>query len=191
MWSACRWKLLAPVFFLVCGWLASAMAAEPGARERGEGWARRVWQTEDGLPAANVTGIAQTRDGFLWLATQSGLARFDGAHFEEIPIPIGRARPIIRVMLCDHAENFWLAEDGGVVVRFGAALSRATAMQLLAPGAHGGAAPLPGVRPGDITFASNQVRIRLPRDPLRGWTLTQAVVARLVAAAGSGEASPA
>ena len=100
------------------------MAAEPGARERGEGWARRVWQTEDGLPAANVTGIAQTRDGFLWLATQSGLARFDGAHFEEIPIPIGRARPIIRVMLCDHAENFWLAEDGGVVVRFGAGTSQ-------------------------------------------------------------------
>ena len=77
-------------------------------------------------------------------------------------------------------------EEGWLVVRFGAALSRATAMQLLAPGAAGGAAPLPGVRPGDITFASNQVRIRLPRDPLKGWTLTQAVVSRLVAAVGSG-----
>jgi hypothetical protein len=37
-----------------------------------------------------------------------------------------------------------------------------------------------------MTFASNQVRIRLPRDPLRGWTLTQAVVSRLVAAVGAG-----
>ena len=45
--------------------------------------------------------------------------------------------------------------------------------------------PLPGVRPGDMTFASNQVRIRLPRDPLKGWTLTQAVVSRLVAATGA------
>ena len=43
---------------------------------------------------------------------------------------------------------------------------------------------MPGVRPGDITFASNQVRIRLPKDPLKGWQLTQAVVSRLVAAAG-------
>jgi hypothetical protein len=56
------------------------------------------------------------------------------------------------------------------------------AIQLLAPGGPGGA--LPGVRPGDMTFASNQVRIRLPRDPLKGWVLTQAVVARLVAASG-------
>ena len=38
-----------------------------------------------------------------------------------------------------------------------------------------------GVKPGDITFASNQFRIRLPRDPSRAWGLTQAVVARLSA----------
>jgi hypothetical protein len=30
-----------------------------------------------------------------------------------------------------------------------------------------------------VTFASNQVRIRLPRDPGLSWGLTQAVVARL------------
>jgi hypothetical protein len=41
---------------------------------------------------------------------------------------------------------------------------------------------LPGVRPSDVTFASNQVRIRLPRDPGKGWSLTQAVVARLTVA---------
>ena len=64
-------------------------------------------------------------------------------------------------------------EEGQLVVRFGAGLSRATAMRLLGPGA------LPGVRPSEVTFASNQVRIRLPRDPRRSWGLTQAVVARL------------
>jgi transcription-repair coupling factor (superfamily II helicase) len=64
-------------------------------------------------------------------------------------------------------------EEGQLVVRFGAGLSRATAMRLLA------GAGLPGVRTGDLTFASNQVRIRLPRDGTKSWTLTQAVVARL------------
>ena len=64
-------------------------------------------------------------------------------------------------------------EEGQLVVRFGAGLSRATAMQLLHPGA------LPGLRASEVTFASNQVRIRLPRDPLKSWQLTQAVVARL------------
>jgi hypothetical protein len=38
---------------------------------------------------------------------------------------------------------------------------------------------LPGVRAGDVTFASNQVRIRAPVAPTRAWQLTQAVVARL------------
>ena len=43
--------------------------------------------------------------------------------------------------------------------------------------------PLPGLRAHDVTFASNQVRLRLPADPRKGWTLTQAVVARLSAIA--------
>lgn len=85
--------------------------------ESGIAWYHRDWQTEDGLPAANVTGIVQTKDGYLWLATQSGLARFDGVQFEEIPIPTKGARLLTRLMLCDHAENLWLAQDRGVVVR--------------------------------------------------------------------------
>jgi transcription-repair coupling factor (superfamily II helicase) len=66
-------------------------------------------------------------------------------------------------------------EEGQLVVRFGEGMSRATAMRLLAGGG------LPGVRPSEVTFASNQVRIRLPRDASRAWGLTQAVVARLSA----------
>ena len=66
-------------------------------------------------------------------------------------------------------------EEGWLVVRFGAGLTRATAMRLLA------GPSLPGLRPSDVTFASNQVRMRLPADPRKGWTLTQAAVARLSA----------
>ncbi len=64
-------------------------------------------------------------------------------------------------------------EEGRLVVRFGAGLSRAAAMGLLGDGG------LPGIRPGDLTFASNQVRIRVPAGAGRAWQLTQAVVARL------------
>jgi transcription-repair coupling factor (superfamily II helicase) len=64
-------------------------------------------------------------------------------------------------------------EDGRLVVRFGAGLTRAAAMRLLGDGG------LPGVRPADVTFASNQVRIRVPAGAGRAWQLTQAVVARL------------
>jgi hypothetical protein len=47
------------------------------------------------------------------------------------------------------------------------------AMRLLGDGG------LPGVKPSDVTFASNQVRVRAPQAAARGWQLTQAIVARL------------
>src|ERR1019366_1081461 len=39
------------------------------------------WGTEDKLPSSTVTAIAQTPDGYLWVGTYAGLARFDGVLF--------------------------------------------------------------------------------------------------------------
>src|ERR1700737_4285582 len=39
------------------------------------------WTADNGLPQNSVSGIVQTRDGYLWLATVDGLARFDGVRF--------------------------------------------------------------------------------------------------------------
>ena len=41
-----------------------------------------TWTTDDGLPQNSVIDIVQTRDGYLWLATFAGLARFDGLSFK-------------------------------------------------------------------------------------------------------------
>lgn len=40
-----------------------------------------VWTTTNGLPQNTVTGVVQTPDGYLWLSTFDGLARFDGVRF--------------------------------------------------------------------------------------------------------------
>ena len=40
-----------------------------------------VWQIEDGLPQNGVRDIAQTPEGYLWIATLEGLVRFDGVQF--------------------------------------------------------------------------------------------------------------
>src|SRR5437016_948986 len=37
-----------------------------------------VWKENPGLPQSVVTDILQTRDGYIWLATEGGLVRFDG-----------------------------------------------------------------------------------------------------------------
>jgi ligand-binding sensor domain-containing protein/signal transduction histidine kinase len=39
------------------------------------------WDNDSGLPQNSVQAMVQTRDGYLWVGTQFGLARFDGVHF--------------------------------------------------------------------------------------------------------------
>jgi transcription-repair coupling factor (superfamily II helicase) len=97
--------------------------------------------------------------------------------FGPMPQPVIRLVEVAELRLAAEGAGVGSIsrENGQLVVRFGEGLSRATAMRLMAGGG------LPGLKPGDITFASNQFRIRLPRDPSRAWGLTQAVVARLSA----------
>lgn len=40
-----------------------------------------VWRSDNGLPQNSVNRILETRDGYLWVGTQAGIARFDGVHF--------------------------------------------------------------------------------------------------------------
>jgi transcription-repair coupling factor (superfamily II helicase) len=95
-----------------------------------------------------------------------------------MPDPVMRLIEVAQLRLAAEAAGVTSIsrEEGWLVVRFGARLSRATAMRLLAD------PTLPGVRATDITFASNQVRLRLPKDPAKGWSLTNAVVGRLTEA---------
>src|SRR5579862_5127531 len=39
------------------------------------------WNTSAGLPQNIVRGIVQMPDGYLWIATLNGIARFDGVRF--------------------------------------------------------------------------------------------------------------
>jgi transcription-repair coupling factor (superfamily II helicase) len=138
------------------------------------------------LPDGYVPDEAQKLEMYRRLArarTAGDLAAFRQEvtdRFGPMPAPVARLVDVAELRLAADAAGISSIsrEDGLLVVRFGAGLSRATAMQLLGSGG------LTGVRPGDMTFASNQVRIRLPRDATRAWSLTQAVVARLSSADG-------
>ncbi|MBK9087539.1 MAG: hypothetical protein IPL90_00170 [Holophagales bacterium] len=70
------------VFWLLAAGLFAAGAAEglePGKRLSQYGL--DVWQQEQGLPQNTVQTVLRGRDGYLWLGTQEGLVRFDGARF--------------------------------------------------------------------------------------------------------------
>ncbi|MEQ1518089.1 MAG: two-component regulator propeller domain-containing protein, partial [Usitatibacteraceae bacterium] len=60
-----------------------------------------TWQTDQGLPQNTVQTMHQTRAGYLWVGTASGLARFDGirfATFETSPFPELVSKPIYGFM---------------------------------------------------------------------------------------------
>ena len=66
----------------------------------------RSWTKEDGLPDDSVTAVLQTRDGYLWVGTMAGLARFDGVRFVVFsPMP-ARSNELVRVTaLCEDSAG--------------------------------------------------------------------------------------
>jgi signal transduction histidine kinase/ligand-binding sensor domain-containing protein len=82
-------------------------------------WFARSWQTEEGLPNNIISGIAQTADGFLWVATPVSLQRFDGFEFENVPCTNFVPEPNrgVLAMVASHDGGLWLAMDRGPIVR--------------------------------------------------------------------------
>lgn len=69
---------------VLCPLAVLTLLAAPGARGQvppRSGYVVDRWTAETGLPQNTVNRIAQTPDGYLWLATFGGLVRFDGVTF--------------------------------------------------------------------------------------------------------------
>jgi signal transduction histidine kinase/DNA-binding response OmpR family regulator/ligand-binding sensor domain-containing protein len=78
-------------------------------------YAVRAWTIEDGLPTSTVQDIAQTRDGYLWLSTTGGLARFDGVHFRTFGLAQGLPTNRFQGLAVDLKGALWIsAEDGNL-----------------------------------------------------------------------------
>jgi len=86
---------------------------------RAEEYAHRVWETDDGLPHNGVNAMVQRRDGFLWLATQNGVVRFDGLEFRKWRSPLlGDAQTsAIRSIIEEDASSLLLANEPSGLLR--------------------------------------------------------------------------
>lgn len=78
-----------------------------------------TWTTADGLPQSSVVEIAQTPDGFLWLTTLGGLARFDGRSFRTFDTTTNPELPHSRFagMVVDDAGRLWVGLQTGELLR--------------------------------------------------------------------------
>jgi diguanylate cyclase (GGDEF)-like protein len=95
----------------------SALALDPGRTVTQ--YRRDVWNTREGLPQSSVEAIAQTPDGYLWLGTQEGLARFDGIGFvvfDKANTPALRHNRVT-ALLADREARLWIGTEGGGVTR--------------------------------------------------------------------------
>jgi ligand-binding sensor domain-containing protein/two-component sensor histidine kinase len=73
---------------------------------------------EDGLPHTIVQAIAQTRDGYLWVGTREGLARFDGVRFMPVEFPGQEAHPSIASLCEGRDDSLWIATHNAGLFRW-------------------------------------------------------------------------
>jgi len=94
--------------------LAGSLAnAEVATTNLGADYMVQSWHVEDGLPQSSVLAIEQTPDGYLWLATFGGLARFDGVRFTVFDtgnLPGLPANRLVRLFL-DREGALWLITE--------------------------------------------------------------------------------
>jgi ligand-binding sensor domain-containing protein len=77
-------------------------------------YVHQVWTTGNGLPQNSAGNILQTRDGYIWFATQEGLARFDGMEFRVFDRVNTKELPIswMARMKEDSAGALWMRPAG-------------------------------------------------------------------------------
>jgi ligand-binding sensor domain-containing protein len=74
------------------------------------------WGEKDGLPQSRIRRIVQTGDGYLWLGTEGGLARFDGVGFTLFNAKTGDLKDNeVGSLKVDHTGGLWIGTMGGGV----------------------------------------------------------------------------
>ena len=76
-----------------------------------------VWTHKNGIPSAFIYSIAQTRDGYLWLATTDGLVRFDGVRFVHWRPKTGHKEllGVVRSLCAAPDGSLWIGTAAGLV----------------------------------------------------------------------------
>ena len=110
-----RYLRVAAIFLLLAATRTPALDPNRNLKEFGH----QAWLTENGLPQNTVQAIVQTRDGYLWVGTQDGLARFDGlnfAIFDKENTPAFKSNDI-RFLQEDEQGRLWISTSYGLVCR--------------------------------------------------------------------------
>ena len=109
--------LIAGVVGLLASVVALAAPEPPAFRQLG---------VAEGLPSSRLTGLAQDRDGYLWIGTRDGLARFDGVgyqvHRQAPGVPGSLPGNFVQTVFVDSGNRVWVGIEGHGFCVLGAAM---------------------------------------------------------------------
>ena len=72
------------------------------------------YRSSEGLPQGYITALLQDRHGYIWVGTQAGIGKFDGATFETFTSRNGLAGNYITGLEMDHRGDIWVASQDGL-----------------------------------------------------------------------------
>ncbi|MGD0616822.1 MAG: two-component regulator propeller domain-containing protein [Bryobacteraceae bacterium] len=129
------WRAAAPITRL-CSWLGTifhvlfllalliearplAAAAGAGLPSGVPGYGIDIWREPEGLPQSRIRAIVQTHDGYLWLGTDGGAVRFNGASFRAFTVETGSLKDNeVWALQEDDEHALWIGTYGGGLTRF-------------------------------------------------------------------------
>ncbi len=105
---------LATLFAAWTALVPSAAALQPD--KQFNQYERQRWSLEQGLPQLSVQAFAQDRQGYLWIGTMGGLARFDGVRMTSFGVkaPANLPGTLINALHVDSRGDLWIGTYRGL-----------------------------------------------------------------------------
>lgn len=134
------WKgILDGLLCLTSGALVAWAGSEPlSPTPINEPYRITCWTSDQGLPQNTVNALCQTHDGYLWIGTRYGLARYDGARFVDYSAALSQSDEDdldVRALVEDDRGRLWLSTGTGLVCYHEGRFTRPAAGEPLLTGA--------------------------------------------------------
>ena len=79
----------------------------------------RYYGQQDGLANLAVSAMARDRAGYMWVGTENGVFRYDGAGFQRYAHSAGLDDTLVTGLLLDHEDRLWVGNYNGLFLKVG------------------------------------------------------------------------